>query len=214
MTQSPSSKTDATLTTSQFPIQDAPGIRDEDQILSKIAQHARGMIEAIGEDPGRGGLLKTPERVAKAQLFLTEGYQQDPVIILKSALFIEDYHEVILVKDIEFFSMCEHHMLPFHGRVHIAYQPNGTIVGLSKIPRAVNALARRLQVQERLTSQLCQALSEALAPQGVAVAIEASHMCMMMRGVQKQGATTLTVSTTGIFEDAEQRAEFLSLVKS
>ena len=214
MTQSPTSKPDAKLTTRQAQIQDGLGLHDEDQRLSEIALHARSIIEAIGEDPGRGGLLKTPERVAKAQLFLTEGYQQDPIGLLKSAIFIEDYHEVILVKDIEFFSMCEHHMLPFHGRVHIAYLPDGKIVGLSKIPRAVNALARRLQVQERLTSQLSQALNEALAPRGVAVAIEASHMCMMMRGVQKQGATTLTVSTTGTFEQVEQRAEFLSLIRS
>ena len=187
---------------------------DEAQAVAQIAQHTRALLDTIGEDPHREGLLKTPERVAKAQVFLTEGYRCDPHELLRSALFKEDYRDVVLVRDIEFFSMCEHHMLPFFGRVHVAYQPNGHIVGLSKIPRLVNAFARRLQVQERLTMQICDAINEVLAPTGVAVAIEASHLCMVMRGVQKQRSMTLTVSTSGVFEEPARRAEFLQSFKS
>ena len=172
-------------------------------------------MAAIGEDPDRECLLKTPERVAKAQLFLTQGYQQDAAQILESALFEESYDEMILVKDIELYSMCEHHMVPFFGKAHVAYIPDGHIVGLSKIPRVVDVFARRLQVQERLTIQIRTAIEEALKPQGVAVVIEATHLCMVMRGVQKQRSVTTTSSMSGPFlENTHTRAEFMRLIHS
>ena len=172
------------------------------------------MLARIGEDLSRDGLLKTPERAAKAMQFLTQGYQQDATAILRSALFHEDYSEMVLVKDIEVYSLCEHHMLPFFGKAHIAYIPNGYIVGLSKIPRVVDVFARRLQVQERLTIEIRDVIQEVLQPLGVAVVIEARHMCMMMRGVQKQNSATTTSAFTGEFRNAETRIEFLRLIGS
>ena len=168
----------------------------------------------LGEDPSREGLLKTPERVAKAMQFLTQGYDQNPQEILKSAMFAEKYDEMVIVKDIEVYSLCEHHMLPFFGKCHIAYIPNGHIVGLSKFPRMVDAFSRRLQVQERLTDQIRDCLDETLNPQGVAVCIEAQHLCMQMRGVQKQNSITTTSAFSGAFmEEDITRQEFMSLVK-
>lgn len=172
------------------------------------------IIEGCGEDSTREGLLKTPERAAKAMQFLTHGYDIDPKAILQSALFHEEYSEMVLVKDIEVYSLCEHHMLPFFGKAHIAYIPNGTIVGLSKIPRVVDAFARRLQVQERLTIEIRDCIQETLNPLGVAVVIECSHMCMQMRGVQKQNSTTLSSAFTGVFlKNESTRQEFMHLVR-
>lgn len=170
------------------------------------------ILEGVGEDPQREGLLKTPERAAKAMQFLTQGYEQDGEAILRSAMFKEDYSEMVLVKDIELYSLCEHHMLPFFGKAHIAYIPNGHIVGLSKIPRVIDVFARRLQVQERLTDQILHCIDRTLQPLGVAVVIEARHMCMMMRGVQKQNSVTTTSAFTGEFQKVETRSEFLSLI--
>ncbi len=170
------------------------------------------MLDGVGEDVTREGLQKTPERAAKAMQFLTQGYDQDPAAILRSALFREDYSEMVLVKDIELYSLCEHHMLPFFGKAHVAYIPNGHIVGLSKIPRVVDVFARRLQVQERLTIEIRDVIQEVLQPLGVAVVIEAQHMCMMMRGVQKQSSVTTTSAFTGEFRKAETREEFLRLI--
>lgn len=185
------------------------------EAVERIAENVASTLSAIGEDPDREGLLKTPERVAKAQLFLTQGYGQDANEILRSAVFAESYDEMILVKDIELYSMCEHHMVPFFGRAHVAYIPDGHIVGLSKIPRVVDVFARRLQVQERLTMQIRTAIEEALKPQGVAVVIEATHLCMVMRGVQKQRSVTTTSSMSGPFMDnAHTRAEFMRLIHS
>ena len=181
--------------------------------VAAYADHVYDQLRLIGEDPEREGLLKTPERVAKAQQFLTQGYDMDPEAILRSAMFNEDYSEMILVKDIELYSMCEHHMVPFFGKAHVAYIPDGHIVGLSKIPRVVDVFARRLQVQERLTMQIRTAIEEALNPQGVAVVIEATHLCMVMRGVQKQHAVTTTSSMSGPFlENTHTRAEFMRLI--
>lgn len=177
-----------------------------------IKDSYENIIIDLGEDTEREGLLKTPERAAKAIQFLTQGYKQDPVEILKAAMFKEDYNEMVIVKDIELYSLCEHHILPFFGKVHIAYIPNGQIVGLSKLPRIVDVFARRLQVQERLTKQILDCLNETLRPQGVAVVIEASHMCMMMRGVQKQNSITTTSGFRGQFEKNETRNEFLKLI--
>lgn len=174
----------------------------------------RKIIKALGEDPAREGLLKTPERAAKAMEFLTQGYAHDAEAILRSAMFRESYNEMVLVKNIELYSLCEHHMLPFFGKAHIAYIPAGHIVGLSKIPRVVDVFARRLQVQERLTEQILNCLNETLQPQGVAVVIEAAHMCMMMRGVQKQNSVTTTSGFRGAFERIETRNEFLKLISS
>jgi GTP cyclohydrolase IA len=180
-----------------------------DQVSRKI----HDVLQALGEDPEREGLLKTPERVAKAYQFLTQGYQQDPEAILTGALFSEDYSEMIVVRDIEIYSLCEHHMLPFFGRAHVAYIPDGRIVGLSKIPRVVDVFARRLQVQERLTIQIRDAIDDVLKPQGVAVVIEATHLCMVMRGVQKQNSQTTTSAMSGEFLNcAETRAEFMRLI--
>ncbi len=172
------------------------------------------ILDKIGEDKEREGLLKTPERAAKAMQFLTQGYEMDAEAILKGAMFKEDYSEMVLVKDIEVYSMCEHHMLPFFGKAHVAYIPNGHIVGLSKIPRIIDVFARRLQVQERLTDDILKCIDKTLKPQGVAVIIEARHMCMMMRGVQKQNSVTTTSAFTGQFEKEETRSEFLNLVSS
>lgn len=174
----------------------------------------RGAIDKLGEDVDREGLVKTPERAAKAMQFLTQGYEQDATQILKSAMFREEYSEMVLVKDIELYSLCEHHLLPFFGKAHVAYIPNGYIVGLSKIPRVIDVFARRLQVQERLTDQILNCIHETLNPLGVAVVIEARHMCMMMRGVQKQNSVTTTSAFTGEFQRAETRAEFLNLVSA
>lgn len=177
-----------------------------------IASGYKSIIENLGEDSSREGLEKTPERAAKAMQFLTHGYELDPLEILKSALFTEDHQQMIVVKDIEVYSMCEHHLLPFFGKAHVAYIPNGKIVGLSKIPRIVDAFARRMQVQERLTDQIKNCIQEALNPLGVAVVIEAQHMCMQMRGIQKQNSVTTTSSFTGAFEKDKTRKEFISLV--
>jgi GTP cyclohydrolase I len=172
------------------------------------------VLTRIGEDPTRDGLLSTPKRVEKAFEFLTRGYHQDVEAVLHNALFDVDYDEMVIVKDIEFYSMCEHHMLPFFGKAHIAYVPNGKVVGLSKIPRIVDVFARRLQVQERLTHEVADAINEAIHPQGVAVVMEAQHLCMMMRGVEKQGSSTVTSSMIGVFKTQQQtRSEFLSLVR-
>lgn len=187
----------------------------KDEITSSISSVYEGIISQLGEDPKREGLLKTPERVAKALQFLTHGYDIQPEEILKSALFKEDYSEMVIVKDIELYSMCEHHMLPFFGKAHIAYIPDGTIVGLSKIPRVVDAFARRLQVQERLTIEIRDCIQNTLNPKGVAVVIECSHMCMQMRGVQKQNSVTTSSAFTGLFlTNDSTRKEFINLVQS
>lgn len=179
-----------------------------------LAEHARGILHLVGEDPDREGLAKTPERVAKAYQFLTHGYSLDPKAILESALFEESYSEMILVKDIEVYSLCEHHMIPFFGKAHVAYIPDGRIVGLSKIPRVVDVFARRLQVQERLTVEIRDAISEVLEPQGVAVVIEARHLCMMMRGAEKQNSVTTTSAMSGQFMEQTTRAEFMRLIRA
>lgn len=180
--------------------------------LEELKDHFQGVLNLVGEDTEREGLIKTPERAAKAMQFLTQGYEQDGEAILRSAMFREDYSEMVLVKDIELYSLCEHHMLPFFGKAHVAYIPNGQIVGLSKIPRVIDVFARRLQVQERLTDQILQCIHNTLQPLGVAVVIEARHMCMMMRGVQKQNSVTTTSAFTGEFKNVETRAEFLTLI--
>lgn len=185
-----------------------------EESTDRIAGHMQEVIRILGEDPDREALLKTPERVAKAFQYLTHGYGLDPEEILTSALFQEDYSEMILVKDIEVYSLCEHHMLPFYGRAHVAYIPNGQIVGLSKIPRVVDVFARRLQVQERLTLQVRDALSDVLRPLGVAVVIEAKHLCMMMRGAEKQNSITTTSAMNGEFMKPATRAEFMRLINS
>jgi GTP cyclohydrolase I len=186
----------------------------EDKITSGLIENYRESISLLGEDPNREGLLKTPERVAKSMQYLTQGYQIDPKAILNSAKFHEDVSEMVIVKDIELFSLCEHHMLPFFGKAHVAYIPNGYITGLSKIARVVDTYSRRLQVQERLTSQILNAIKETLDPLGVAVVIEASHLCMMMRGVQKQNSVTTTSAFFGEFEKNETRSEFIRLIGS
>ncbi len=183
-------------------------------ITNEVKERYLKIIDEIGEDVDREGLQKTPERAAKAMLFLTQGYKQDAVEILKSAMFKEEYDDMVIIKDIELYSLCEHHMLPFFGKAHIAYIPNGYIVGLSKIPRVVDVFARRLQVQERLTHDILECINDTLKPQGVAVVIEASHMCMMMRGVQKQNSVTTTSGFRGQFEKIETRNEFLKLISS
>lgn len=186
----------------------------EDKITSGLIENYKESIALLGEDPNREGLLKTPERVAKSMQYLTQGYQIDPKAILNSAKFHEDVSEMVIVKDIELFSLCEHHMLPFFGKAHVAYIPNGFITGLSKIARVVDTYSRRLQVQERLTSQILNAIKETLNPLGVAVVIEASHLCMMMRGVQKQNSVTTTSAFFGEFEKNETRSEFIRLIGS
>lgn len=180
----------------------------------KLLANFNQILNGVGENAQREGLLKTPERAAKAMQFLTQGYQQDAAAILRSAMFAEDYSEMVIVKDIEVYSLCEHHMLPFFGKAHIAYIPNGHIVGLSKIPRIVDVFARRLQVQERLTLEIRDVIQNTLNPLGVAVVIEAKHLCMMMRGVQKQNSSTTTSAFTGEFRNEETRGEFLRLISS
>jgi GTP cyclohydrolase I len=179
-----------------------------------MSKHYSSIISNLGEDVEREGLKKTPERVAKAMQFLTHGYDLNPAEILKSAMFAEDYRQMVIVKDIEVFSMCEHHMLPFFGKAHVAYIPNGHIVGLSKIPRIIDAFARRLQVQERLTTQIRDCIQDTLNPLGVAVVIEAQHLCMQMRGVQKQNSVTTTSAFTGEFLIDKTRSEFINLISS
>ena len=173
----------------------------------------REILSRLGEDPNRDGLLATPTRVEKSMAFLTKGYDENATEILRGALFDEDYDEMVIVKDIEIFSLCEHHMLPFFGKVHVAYVPNGKVIGLSKIPRLVEVFARRLQIQERLTRQIADAIQDAIAPQGVGVVIEARHLCMMMRGIEKQHSSTVTSAMLGCFRKKETRLEFLSLVR-
>ena len=174
----------------------------------------RELLSRLGEDPSRDGLMKTPERVEKSMAFLTRGYAQNVAEVLHDALFDVDYDEMVIVKDIEFYSMCEHHMLPFFGKAHVAYVPHGKVIGLSKIPRLVDVFARRLQVQERLTRQIAEAITNAIHPQGVGVILEASHLCMMMRGVEKQHSATVTSAMLGVFKTQMQtRTEFLSLVR-
>lgn len=185
----------------------------DEGVTSELAAHCREILRLLGEDPGREGLVKTPDRVAKALQFNTQGYFQDPQEILKSALFHEEYSQMVLVKDIEIYSMCEHHMMPFIGKCHVAYIPNGTITGLSKIARVVECFARRLQVQERLTVQIRDCIQGTLKPMGVAVVIEAEHTCMSMRGVQKADAITKTSAFSGVFlSDERTRNEFLQLI--
>jgi len=179
-----------------------------------IEDHVHGMLEALGEDPSRDGLVKTPNRVAQAMRFFTSGYHQNPRKILNDALFDVDYDEMVLIRDIDFYSLCEHHMVPFFGRAHVAYIPKGKVVGLSKIPRLVEMYARRLQVQERLSTEVAQILDEVLKPRGVGVVVEAKHLCMMMRGVQQQNSFAVTSSLRGEFEsDPKTRAEFLGLIR-
>ena len=174
----------------------------------------REMIVRLGEDPEREGLSRTPERVAKAMQFLVKGYKDDPEALLRKALFTVSYDEMVIVKDVEMFSLCEHHMLPFFGKVHVAYIPNGKVIGLSKIPRLVEAFSRRLQIQERLTTQIAEAIQNTIEPQGVGVVIEARHLCMMMRGVEKQHSSAVTSSMLGCFRNEEEtRSEFLSLIR-
>ncbi|SDR83482.1 GTP cyclohydrolase I FolE [Gramella sp. MAR_2010_147] len=185
-----------------------------EEITENMKTNFHDIIKGVGEDPGREGVLKTPERAAKAMQFLTQGYSMDAEKILKKAVFEESYDEMVVVKDIELYSLCEHHMLPFFGKAHIAYIPNGKIIGLSKLPRVVDVFARRLQVQERLTHDILECLNRTLQPQGVAVVIEAVHMCMMMRGVQKQNSATTTSGFRGQFKEIETRNEFLKLISS
>jgi GTP cyclohydrolase IA len=173
----------------------------------------RELLRRIGEDPNRDGLVATPGRVEKSMAFLTKGYQEDPNQILRGALFEVDYDEMVIVRDVEMFSLCEHHMLPFFGKVHVAYIPKGKVIGLSKIARLVEVYARRLQVQERMTRQIADAIQDAIAPQGVGVVIEARHLCMMMRGIEKQNSSTVTSAMVGCFQKKETRSEFLSLVR-
>ena len=180
----------------------------------EIAYHYSQILELLGEDVSREGLLKTPERVAKALLFLTKGYRQNPEQILSSAVFTEDYKQMVIVKDIDFFSMCEHHVLPFFGKAHVAYIPNNTVTGLSKIARVVDVFAHRLQIQERMTTQIKNCIQKTLNPLGVMVVIEAQHTCMQMRGVEKQNSITTTSDFTGVFNQAKTREEFISLIKS
>ncbi len=187
----------------------------DDDVIKRMAGHYREVLKDIGEDPDREGLLKTPERVAKSMQYLTHGYQLDPAEILRSAMFTEDYSQMVIIKDIELYSLCEHHLIPFFGKAHIAYIPNGHIVGLSKIPRVVDAFAARLQVQERLTDEIRDCIQNTLNPLGVAVVIEAKHLCMLMRGVQKQNSVATTSSFTGQFlHDDKTRSEFIKLISA
>ncbi|SHG72640.1 GTP cyclohydrolase I [Salegentibacter echinorum] len=184
------------------------------EVTDGLQEKYQGILERIGEDVNREGIEKTPERAAKAMQFLTQGYKMDPEAILKKAMFKEDYNEMVVVKDIELYSLCEHHLLPFFGKAHIAYIPNGHIVGLSKLPRLVDVFARRLQVQERLTHNILECINKTLKPKGVAVVIEAEHLCMMMRGVQKQNSATTTSGFRGQFQKIETRNEFLKLISA
>lgn len=186
----------------------------DETLTAELSKNYRNILELIGEDISREGLDKTPERVAKAMQFLLQGYQTDPVEILQSAIFKEDYRQMVIVKDIEIYSMCEHHLLPFFGKAHVAYIPNGTITGLSKIARVVDVFARRLQVQERLTMQIKDCIQDTLKPLGVAVVIEAQHLCMQMRGIQKQHSITTTSDFTGAFQKTATRDEFIKLIST
>ena len=187
----------------------------ENDVLKDVSTEEmyRELLRRMGEDPNRDGLLRTPDRVEKSMAYLTRGYQEDPLQLLRAALFDVDYDEMVIVKDVEMFSLCEHHILPFFGKVHIAYIPKGKVVGLSKIARLVEVFSRRLQVQERMTRQIADAIQDAIAPQGVGVVIEARHLCMMMRGIEKQNSSTVTSAIIGCFRQKETRAEFLSLVR-
>ena len=191
---------------------DNPEITQNENVLSELQGHYEAILRLVGEDPSREGLLKTPLRVAKAMQTLTRGYNEDPHAILNSAKFKEDYRHMVIVKDIDFFSLCEHHMLPFYGKVHVAYIPNGYITGLSKIARVVDSFSHRLQVQERMTLQIKDCIQEALNPLGVMVVVEARHMCMQMRGVEKQNSITTTSDFNGAFNQAKTREEFLDLI--
>ena len=188
--------------------------RSDEEQEQQISARIRDILNLIGENPQREGLIKTPLREARAMKFLTSGYHEDPVAILNSAKFNEDYRQMVIVRDINFYSLCEHHMLPFYGRVHVAYIPNGQVTGLSKIPRVVDCFARRLQIQERMTKQIRECIQEALHPLGVMVVVEAQHMCMQMRGVEKQGSVTTTSDFCGAFNQAKTREEFLQLIVS
>ncbi len=181
--------------------------------LDDLAQHYRAILSLLGEDPDRQGLRKTPQRIAQAMQVLTRGYFIDPAAVLAEALFAEDYNQMVIVKDIDFFSLCEHHLLPFYGKVHVAYIPNGFITGLSKIPRVVDIFSHRLQVQERMTQQIMHCIESTLKPMGVMVVIEAEHMCMQMRGVEKQHSITTTSAFSGAFKQAKTRDEFMNLIK-
>lgn len=186
----------------------------DEHLTEQIGGHVHNLLKIVGENPERDGLISTPKRVGKAFQFLTKGYQEDPKAILESALFSEDYRQMVVVKDIEFYSLCEHHLLPFFGKAHVAYIPNGKITGLSKIARVVDVFARRLQVQERMTTQIKECIQDTLNPLGVMVVIEAEHLCMQMRGVQKQHSLTTTSDFTGAFTRPETREEFLRLIQS
>lgn len=183
--------------------------KKQEEVQQELKRHYEAILSLIGEDPTREGLVKTPERVAKAMQFLTQGYEQSPEDILRGAMFREDYKQMVIVRDIDFYSMCEHHMLPFFGKVHIGYIPNGYITGLSKLPRVVDVFARRLQVQERLTTEIKECIQSTLNPLGVIVVVEAEHMCMQMRGVEKQHSLTTTSDFTGAFKEAKTREEFM-----
>lgn len=185
----------------------------DEQVTAQLKDHTASVLRLIGEDPDREGLLKTPERVAKALQVLTRGYREDPAEVLRSAMFREDYSQMVIVRDIDFYSLCEHHMLPFFGKVHVAYIPNGYITGLSKIARVVDIFSHRLQVQERMTLQIKECIQNTLSPLGVMVVVEAEHMCMQMRGVEKPHAITTTSDFTGAFRQAKTRQEFMNLIK-
>ena len=187
---------------------------NNERIIEGLKANCRSMLELIGEDPEREGLLKTPERVAKAMLSVTSGYAEDPHAILRGAMFKEDYSQMVIVKDIDFYSLCEHHILPFFGKVHVAYIPNGYITGLSKIARVVDVFAKRLQVQERLTLQIKNCIQETLNPLGVMVVVEAQHLCMQMRGIKKQNSVTTTSDFCGAFNQAKTREEFMNLIRN
>jgi GTP cyclohydrolase I len=192
-----------------------PTIESTTLTSASYEELVREMLIRLGEDPGREGLVRTPERVAKAYRYLTRGYQENPETLLKGALFTVSYDEMVIVKDVEMFSLCEHHMLPFFGKVHVAYIPNGKVIGLSKIPRLIELFSRRLQIQERLTTQIAETIQKVIEPQGVGVVIEARHLCMMMRGVEKQHSAAVTSSMLGCFRNEEEtRSEFLSLIRS
>ncbi|MDD4921981.1 MAG: GTP cyclohydrolase I FolE [Bacteroidales bacterium] len=186
---------------------------ESNPVQEELAMHYLEILRLLGENPEREGLLKTPKRVAKAMQFLTYGYNIDPGEVLKSAMFKEEYRQMVIVKDIDFYSMCEHHMLPFYGKAHVAYIPNNYITGLSKIARVVDIFARRLQIQERMTTQIKNCIQETLNPLGVMVVIEAKHLCMQMRGVEKQNSVTTTSDFTGIFQQAKTREEFINLIR-
>ena len=192
---------------------DLQALTPNEDITNQSGELVRSTLPLIGEDPNREGLVKTPQRVGRAMQFLTKGYHEDPVAILQSAIFNEDCDQMVVVKDIEFYSLCEHHLLPFFGKVHIAYIPNGKITGLSKLPRVVDVFARRLQLQERLTNQIKDCIQQTLQPQGVMVVIEAEHMCMQMRGVQKMHSMTVTSAFSGVFEEQPTREEFMNLIR-